>query len=148
MINMLIKEAVNNKSFDPELLETEAIGILKPWFKNVTPAQIEAFVMEVHKVRDKFFKEGGVPEEFKKELETELTQHFKGAGLEQTLRDIGLDPSKAEIAQNGWSGAIANILGSKGAVNKIAKDYQASYRERLETSRKKAENQQEPTVSH
>jgi hypothetical protein len=148
MINMLIKEAVNNKSFDPELLETEAIGILKPWFKNVTPAQIEAFVMEVHKVRDKFFKEGGVPEEFKKELETELSQHFKGAGLEQTLRDIGLDPSKAEIAQNGWSGAIANILGSKGAVNKIAKDYQASYRERLETSRKKAENQPEPTVSH
>jgi len=142
MINMLIKEAVNNKSFDPELLETEAIGILKPWFKNVTPAQIEAFVMEVHKIRDQYFREGGVPEEFKKELEQELNEHFKGYGLEETLRHIGLDPLQAKIAQNGWSGNIANILGAKGTVGKISKDYQDSYRERLEKSR-----ESDPTTS-
>jgi hypothetical protein len=142
MINMLIKEAVNNKSFDPELLETEAIGILKPWFKNVTPAQIEAFVMEVHKIRDQYFREGGVPEEFKKELEQELNEHFKGYGLEETLRHIGLDPLQAKIAQNGWSGNIANILGAKGTVGKISKDYQDSYRERLGKSR-----ESDPTTS-
>ncbi len=135
MINMLIKEAVNNKSFDPELLETEAIGILKPWFKNVTPAQIEAFVMEVHKVRDKYFREGGVPEDLKKDLEKELTEHLKGHGLEDTLRHIGLDPAHATIAQNGWSGAIANTLGAKGAVDKIIKDYQSGYQKRLDHER-------------
>lgn len=130
MIELLIKESVNNKSFDPELLETYAIGILKPWFKKVTPAQIESFVMEVHRVRDKFFQEGGVPEEMKAQLEQELKAHFKGAGLEDTLEHIGLDPMKATIAENGWSGAIANALGGKGTVDRIKHDYRESYAER------------------
>lgn len=130
MLNLLIKEAVNNKRFDPELLETYAIGVLKPWFKNVTPEQVTEFVMKVHEIRDKFFKEGGVPEDLKAQLEKELTAHFRGAGLEETLEHIGLDPAKAEIASNGWSGAIANRLGAKKTIEKIKADYVAGYRAR------------------
>lgn len=130
MINLLIKEAVNNKNFDPELLETYAIGVLKPWFKNITPEQVTEFVMKVHEMRDKFFKEGGVPEDLKAQLEAELKAHLKGAGLEETLEEIGLDPAKADIASNGWSGAIANTLGAKKTVEKIKADYVAGYRKR------------------
>ena len=130
MLNLLIQESVNNKSFDPELLETYAIGVLKPWFKNVTPEQITAFVLKVHEVRDRFYQEGGVPAELKTQLEAELKAHFKGAGLEETLTEIGLNPLDAEIASNGWSGAIANKLGAKHRLDKIKADYVKSYRER------------------
>jgi len=146
MINLLIKEAVNNKAYDPELLETYAIGILKPWFKKVTPAQIESFVMEVHRVRDKFFKEGGVPEDMKAELEKELKQHFKGAGLEHTLEDIGLNPMCATIAENGWSGAIANHLGAKKNIDHIKEQYRESFLERHSKRKQAAENSQGPTT--
>lgn len=136
MVDLLIKEAINNKNRDPELLETYAIGILKPWFDNVTPQQIESFVMKVHEWRDHFLKEGGVPEDMKKQLEKELKAHLKGAGLEETLRDIGLDPLKASIANNGLSGTIANVLGAKGAVEKIKSEYAKGYVERVNKERK------------
>ncbi|MDE3037229.1 MAG: hypothetical protein KGJ21_02055 [Pseudomonadota bacterium] len=130
MVDMLIKEAVNNRSVDPELLETYAIGVLKPWFDEVTPRQVEAFVGKVHEVRDRFFKEGGVPEEMKKQLESELKAHLKGAGLEETLEQVGLDPAAAHLGNNGLSGAIAGVLGAKKNVDKIQADYVQGYRER------------------
>lgn len=132
MLQLLIREAVNNKARDPELLETYAIGILKPWFENVTPDQIEAFVMKVHEVRDHYLREGGVPEDLKKALESELKLHFQGAGLEHTLEEVGLDPLNAAIASNGLSGKIANILGAGGNVRKIKSEYTKGYRERME----------------
>ncbi len=131
MIDLMIKEAVHNKSYNPELLETYAIGVLKPWFENVTPQQVEDFVMHIHKIRDKFFKEGGVPEQFKAELNKEMKSHLHGAGLESTLRDIGLDPAQAHIGNNGLSGTIAEILGAKKPLEKIKSDYVASYTDRL-----------------
>jgi len=142
MLDMIIKESVNNKSYDPELLETYAIGVLKPWFKNVTPQQIEDFVVHIHAVRDKFFKDGGVPEELKAQLQSELNAHLHGAGLEETLRDIGLDPLKADLASNGISGAIANALGSKKDIVKIKADYTKSYAERQK--QRQQENPAEP----
>ncbi len=138
MIDLMIKEAVHNKSFDPELLETYAVGVLKPWFDNVTPQQIEAFVLEVHKIRDKFFKEGGVPETFKATLEKELKEHLKGAGLEHTLEEIGLDPMKAHIANNGLSGKIANLLGAESDVNKTSRSFVEKYKKRHEAELKPA----------
>lgn len=137
MVNLLIREAVNNKNFNPEMLETYSIGILKPWFKNVTPGQVEAFVTEVYKVRDQFFKEGGVPEEMKAQLEKELAAHFKGAGLEDTLTHIGLDPLKADIGSNGWSAAIAGVLGAKKNIEKIKADFTESFRKRHEKASSK-----------
>ncbi|MFO0389783.1 MAG: hypothetical protein ACK502_08730 [Alphaproteobacteria bacterium] len=140
MIDMMIKEAVNNKGFDPELLETYAVGALKPWFENVTPQQVEAFVLEVHKIRDKFFKEGGVPEQFKATLEKELKEHLKGAGLEHTLEEIGLDPLKATLANNGLSGSIADALGAKSEVDKTRKSYAEKFKHRHEAEVKPAES--------
>ena len=134
MIDLMIKEAVNNKSYNPELLETYAIGILKPWFDNVTPEQVEKFVNHVYEVRDQFYKDGGVPEEWKKDLEKALTEHLKGAGLEETLRESGLDPLQATIGNNGFSGKIAESVGARKTLEKIRSDYRTGYMERLQKS--------------
>lgn len=146
MINLLIQEAVNNKSYDPELFETYAIGALKPWFKNVTPQQVESFVMRIHEVRDRFFREGGVPEEMKEQLAAELKAHLKGAGLEETLVEIGLDPLKAELASNGWSGSIANALGAGKKVEKIKESYAKNYLDRLRRRQEEAEGGEKPLL--
>ncbi len=142
MTKLIIREAVNNKARDPELLETYAIGVLKPWFDNVTPEQIESFVMKIHDVRDKYFKEGGVPADLKKQLEGELKAHFTHAGLEETIREIGLDPLNATIASNGLSGSIANALGAKSAVEKIRTEYKHDYLERIKN------RHEAPAVGH
>ena len=145
MLDLLIRESVNNKSANPELLETYAVGVLKPWFDNVTPEQVEAFVMKVHEVRDQFFKEGGVPEDLKTQLKDELDAHLHGAGLEHTLQEIGLDPLKAHIGANGFSGKIADSLGSKKSVEQIKSKYTQSYLERLHDQR---QNAAQPPHSH
>lgn len=134
MIELLVREAVNNKAHDPELLETYAIGVLKPWFENVTPEQIAAFVGKVYEVRDQFYQEGGVPEELKAQLEKELRAHFKGLGLEDTLVEIGLDPTRATIGNNGLSGSISNLLGAKSVVDKLKADYVKGFAKRHEKS--------------
>lgn len=136
MVDLLIREAVNNKAYDPELLETYAIGVLKPWFNNVTAEQVEAFVMKVHEVRDKFFHEGGVPEDLQKQLETELKAHFKGTGLEETLEQIGLNPAQATLANNGVSGIISNVLGAGKEVRNINAEYAKGYAARLQNRKK------------
>ncbi len=138
MLDLIIRESVNNKSANPELLETYAIGVLKPWFDNVTPEQVEAFVLKVHEVRDQFFKDGGVPEDLKKGLEEELKQHLHGAGLEQTLQEIGLDPLTAHIGANGFSGKISDTLGSKKSIDKLKENYTKTYLERLHEQRSTA----------
>ena len=135
MIDLLIKEAINNKAYSPELLETYAIGVLKPWFDNVTPEQVESFVSKVYEVRDKFYKDGGVPENLKKQMEEDMKAHLKGAGLEETLLEIGLNPLNATIANNGLSGKIAEATGAKKPVEKIRADYRAGYAQRLDKYR-------------
>src|SRR5690606_9303588 len=84
LINHMIQYAVNNKTPDPKQLEAMAQGILADWFRDVKPEHINAFVDEIHAVRDQFFREGGVPDDLKAEAKKELEAHFKGAGLETT----------------------------------------------------------------
>ncbi len=131
----MIKYAVNNPSPHPDQLEEMTIGILKPWFKDVTGEQILSFVQKVEADRDKFLAEGGVPEESKKALEKELIAHFKGAGLEKTLKEIGLDPLKASLGENGISSTIAKYLGAAKPLEDIHKEYAKKYTERVHVSR-------------
>lgn len=126
----MIKYAVNNPTKHPEQLEEMAIGILKPWFENVTEQQVESFIARVEADRDKYLREGGIPEKLKADCEKELLSHFKGAGLEKTLREIGLDPEKAHLANNGLSGRIAEWMGAESTVNATKADFATRYKER------------------
>ncbi len=129
--DLMVKYAVNNKTPHPEQLEEMAIGILRPWFENVTGEQVLAFVNKVEEDRDRFLKEGGVPEESKKDLEKLLIAHFKGAGLEGTLREIGLDPLKATLGNNGVSATIARYLGAEKPLQEIHQEFADKYTARL-----------------
>jgi hypothetical protein len=135
--DMMIKYAVNNQDAHPEQLEEMAIGILKPWFENVTKEQIENFIDAVERERNKFLQCGGIPEELKRRAEQDLVKHFKGAGLEETLREIGLDPAKAHLGNNGLSGKIAEWLGAGDALKKTNLEFQAKYAEHLEQAKAK-----------
>ena len=141
LVNHMIQYAVNNKTHDPKQLEGMAQGILAGWFRDVTPEQVDAFVSEVHTIRDQFLREGGIPEELKKDVKKELEAHFKGAGLEETLEQIGLDPMRAEIGADGMSGKIAEKTGAGKAVDQLRKSYVENYHTRkLEAASKGAQN--------
>lgn len=130
LLDKMIKYAVNNKDYDPQQLDEMAYGVLAPWFKNVSMDQVHSFVDKLHEVRDKYFCEGGVPEDYKKKCEKELVATLHGAGLEQTLLSIGLDPEKAVLGDNGFSGEVANFLGAKGKLDEMRSEYLEKYRKR------------------
>lgn len=123
LLDEMIKEAVHNPSRQPKRLDEMAYGVLKPWFENVTPAQVKSFVAKVQESRAKFLREGGVPEELKAACEKELNEHFHRAGLHQTLREIGLDPATASLGANGLSGEIAKILGAGKKIGALQKEF-------------------------
>lgn len=131
LIEHMIKYSVNNPDAHPDQLEEMAIGVLKPWFENVTDKQIEEFIRKVEEDRNKFLACGGIPENMKHAAEKEMIKHFKGAGLEQTLRDIGLDPSEAYLGNNGLSGKIAEHLGGADALAKTRSAFKQKYAERV-----------------
>lgn len=136
LVDYMIKYAVNNPDRDPAQLDEIAYGVLAPWFNNVNAEQVNKFVDQLHEVRDKFIREGGIPEEYKTQCEKELVAHFRGAGLEETLKSIGLDPEKAVIGQNGFAGEVANFLGTKKDIQALQKEYLDKYHTRQHTHEK------------
>lgn len=135
----MIQYAVNNPDPHPEQLEAMAIGMLKPMFEDVTPEQINAFVARVEHDREKFLREGGIPENLKDECEKVLISHFKGAGLENTLREIcaethsdNLDPLRAKLGNNGFAASFARWMGSAKEMDRITHSYHDKYTARLQ----------------
>ncbi len=136
----MIKYAANNKSEHPELLEEMAIGILKPLFADLTGEQVQKFVDKVEADRELLFQSGGTPEDAKKNCEAALSKHFKGAGLEETLRDLGFDPLKAHLGNNGLSGQIAQFLGAGKKLEAINQEFAEKYTARLQQQKEAAES--------
>lgn len=130
LLDLMIKYAVNNPEAHPEQLEEMALGIIKPWFKDATKEQIEDFIRRVEADRNKFLECGGIPEEMRDDAEAMLRTHFKGAGLEETLKSIGLDPAEATLGQNGLSGKIAEYLGGGDALAETKAKFKKRYQER------------------
>lgn len=130
LLDKMIEYAVGNPTRDPKQLEAMAQGVLAAWFKDLQPEQVEAFAQEVKTIRDQFLREGGVPEELKSELENELRSHFKGAGLEETLEKIGLDPLEAIIGNNGFSAKFAEKTGAGKRMKELRNSYVEEYQAR------------------
>lgn len=130
LIDHMIKYLAGNPSKDPKQLEAMAQGILGNWFKDVTEEQIQAFVQEIHEVRDDFLREGGIPEDMHKEFKKEMQEHFKGSGLEDTLEKIGLNPLEAEIGNNGVAGKVAEKTGAGKKLDELRASYVEKYQAR------------------
>lgn len=88
------------------------------------------FMHAVNEVRDQYLVEGHVPQSKQAELAKTMTQLITGNGFEQVLMQIGLDPAQANLASNGMSGKIANVLGQKGDVSKLTSEYRQHFAER------------------
>ena len=127
LIDKMIDYASANGSENPKQLESMAYGILGPWFKNIKPEQIEAFVGMVKGARDQFLAEGGVPEEAQGQIKSMLTESLKGEGLERTLKDIGLNPAEASLGDNGFATLVSKILGKAGKMAEMQGEFAAKY---------------------
>lgn len=128
----MMKYATNNSDAHPIQLEEMARGIVLQWFPEASPQQIKTFVKKIEQDRDKFFVPGeGIPEEDKEACQKMLASHFKGAGLEKTLREMGLDPLKATLGSNGFMATVAKYMGAGEDLQEIHKEYAGKYTARL-----------------
>lgn len=114
----MINYMVGNPAKEPRLLEEKIRGILGPWFGQQPDTVINQFAADVMEVRNKYWKEGGIPAQDRAKCKRELRERFVGKGLHAELDKLGLDVLKAHLADNGLSGDIANALGARAAVNR------------------------------
>ncbi len=119
MINYL----VNNPDREPRQLEEMAAGVLGPWFGTQPNSTINQFAADVLAVRNKYYRDGGIPQQDKAKCKKELRERFVGKGLHAELKKLGLDVLNAHLADNGLSGDIANALGAKAAVARDISDF-------------------------
>jgi hypothetical protein len=131
-MNYLCHYAAGNPSRDPIEIEYLAYTLLGPVFKDkLTAEHIQEFTEAVHKVRDKYWQEGGIPKEKRKEAYKNLREVFSGAGLEILLIDMGLNPGTVKFTEmNGLTGTLGNI-GITEKINKEQSNYQHALQERL-----------------
>lgn len=128
-VNYLCHYAVENPAETPAQLEFLAYTMLGPIFKDqVTIEHIQRFTDAVHEVRDRYWQEGGIPKEKRKEALKTMREVFTGAGLEVLLMGMGLNPGAIAFNKlNGLTGTIGNV----GITDKI-KIEQDAYQHALE----------------
>lgn len=109
MINNVSRgEGYGTKIINVERIRQFTNAILKPWFKDVTPAQIERFQEIVKEQVEQAIKQKKDPAETTKLIRERLEKLLNGKDLEKTLRSIGLDPDKAAFGSNGFAGWIGD----------------------------------------
>lgn len=128
----ICKYAVRNPSQRPEQFEYLAYTVMGPLAHaagvELKGQNIKQFVDKINNIRDKYWVEGGIPEEKQPELEKELNESLRGKGLDRTLYECGVDTAKIEFKQiGGLIGRFARIM---GAEKKIERE-QAGYRKML-----------------
>lgn len=130
LLDVMITYAVRNPSEFPMEFDDMAHALIGKIYPQLGPADMkakeDAFIDEIYAVRDKYWQKGGIPQDKQAACRQELKEHFRGAGLEQTLLKIGLNPLDAQLDHNGLSGWAANFF---GAHNQIREDID-SYREK------------------
>ena len=120
--------AAHNPDKQPKDLEFIAHTIMGPLADaaevKLTGANIKKFVDKVNEVRDKYWQEGGIPEDKKKEFMSEMKEHFKGKGFDKTLYECGIDSLDIKFDKiGGLIGKVANFMGSKSSVLKDQEKY-------------------------
>lgn len=145
----MLKYAINNDSVDPEMMDSFARGIVLQWFPDATPKQVHEFVDKIQQDREQFYQDGqGIPDDLKSECYDVLASHFKDGGLEQTFRQIGLNPLQAVFGNNGLSGKVAEKLASSDELAEIHAEYENKYNQRLSALEKASASQADRPVDH
>lgn len=123
-----------NEDARPKELPNLVYSVLGKLYPNLPEDELlqkkREFMHAVNEVRDDFVVEGHVPHSKQADLAKTMKQLVTGNGFEQLLMQIGLDPAEANLASNGMSGKIANMLGQKGDVTKLTNQYREHFAER------------------
>ncbi|MEZ5691789.1 MAG: hypothetical protein R3D71_09020 [Rickettsiales bacterium] len=128
----LAHHAVDNPAKDPTQIEYLAYTLLGPVFRDkLTADHIKQFTNAVHRVRDHYWQEGGIPKEKRTEALNTMKEVFTGAGLEVLLVNMGLNPATVAFDDiNGWIGKIGNV-GQKKEIKEKQEEYWSSLQNRL-----------------
>lgn len=84
----------------------------------------------IYDVRDTYLNEGKIATSKHESLHHAMQTMLSGDGFENLLRESGLNPLAANLANNGASGKIANFFGKKGNVEKLGNEYREKYARR------------------
>ncbi len=131
-MHYLAHYAVGNPAKEPAQIEFLAYTLLGPLFKDkLTADHIKQFTSAVHKVRDNYWQEGGIPKEKRAEALSTMKEVFTGAGLEVLLIDMGLNPVTIDFNKiNGVIGKIGDI-GQSDKIHAKQETYWKGVEERL-----------------
>lgn len=136
LLNMMVKYATENPAEYPKEFADIAHAFVGKLYPDLPPQQMQAkedaFVDAIYSVRDKYWQQGGVPEDRKKDCLADMKAHFTKDGLEKTMVAIGLDPLKAAIDNNGAGGTLARWMGSGSAVQADVRAYHEKATSRLQ----------------
>jgi hypothetical protein len=117
------------------------VGKIFPQLSLNDQASHERTLIEmIYHKRDPFLVQGKIPQEKRTELGEVMKNMLTGAGLEQTLLQAGLNPAEADIAHNGMSGKLANMLGHGTKVESLRREYRDSFAQRLKNTKPMPDN--------
>lgn len=123
----------NDSAFPRELpsLVHAVIGKLYPDMSETDLLDKKQIMLDrIHDVRASYLRDGAIHPDKRAALGQAMQTLLSGAGFESLLREAGLDPAKADLAANGASGYIANILGKRCKIEKLKEEYKNNFAER------------------
>ena len=107
------------------------IGKLYPTLSNEQLLDKKQIILDrIYDLRDHYLVDGKVPASKQEALGAIMKAALSGKGFEALLSEAALDPAKADLANNGASGKIANIFGERGTVERLKAEYRHKYARR------------------
>lgn len=132
-INYLTENPEQHPRELPELVRSVIAKLYPTLGQEELALKEAALIRRIDEVRAPFLHEGKVMPSKKTQLKEALSDRLTKSGLEILLKEIGLDPLKADLAHNGFSGRIANFLGEAKHVERLSEEYRQKASERLKT---------------
>ena len=118
----------------PRELPTLVHSVIGKLYPNLSESELldkkQIIIDRIYDVRDSFLVEGVVPPSKRDALDKAMNKLLSGEGFEALLREAELDPAKANLANNGACGTIANFFGKRKTVNKLTDEYRQQFAER------------------
>ena len=120
-----------NEAARPHELPTLVHSLIGKLYPDLSEDELldkkQIFLDRIHDVRDSYLVEGVIPASKQAALGEAMHKLFSGKGFEALLKESNLDPLSANLAANGASGAIANVLGQRGNVERLQAEYREKY---------------------
>jgi hypothetical protein len=112
------------------------IGKLYPQLSEAELLQTKQTMLDrIYDVRDSYFDDGKLAPSKQPALGKAMQTMLSGTGFEALLRESGLDPATADLANNGAGGSIANSLGKRHQVEALKNEYREKYTRRSMSER-------------